>query len=334
MKQLYNHLARQTTVCQKISCVDSEISFLSSEQTLIDLFTGPLKYILPEAGDDITHSVNCIVESTTAVDNWPKALEKNVLEISPIDNITVGEASLITTDCGMTLVLDSLGSIYHSGDGHLLCLIKPAEEELKREEFIDVQSLAIVLVSEVLLLSEKLLVHAGCVGRDGDCQIWTGDSGAGKTTRVLNLINKGYQFYGEDQIIVGKNSLGGWRVWPFWRHIKATRETSKLFPTEQDLTIRPPDDRNKYSFDNIEEVLNVSKPPSGRLASIIKLIPGEQNILAELDFSEAFQQISPGFMHALLPDSTTRVMDITLDIISDVPTYLVSWDMLDTFDDR
>lgn len=114
----------------------------------------------------------------------------------------------------------------------------------------------------------------------------------------------------------------------------ASAQTSKLFPTPQDVSDRPPNPRNKYYFSNISEVLQVEKPAPVLLSEINKIIPGNHKILRTLGFHDAFKEISPGFLHALLPGSTPVVMDIVLDLISDIPVNIVSWDMLDEFDKR
>jgi hypothetical protein len=332
MKSLFNQLSGNTRFTQVLYCVDAAISFHSDQQELIDLFIGPLGYILPSCNVEPQIVVSCVVASTTIMQNWPEEIKEKAISITTINDMTIGEATLIATECGRTLVIDGLGSLYYSGDGHFLCLVKPSNRNLKPGEYLNVLGLSTVLVSETLLLTEKLLVHAGAVGTHGMCQIWTGDSGSGKTTRVLVKVSQGWDFYGEDQIIIGRAKDKNWYVWPFWRQIKVSAETSRLFPTTQDLSIRPPNSRKKYSFDNIEEVLQVKKPAPALLSSIIKLIPGDQGVMEQLDFTAAFSHLSGGFLHSLLPNSTSRVMDIFLNIIDEIPIFLVSWDMLDEFE--
>jgi hypothetical protein len=334
MKKLFLELREQASCSRNVSIIDTVITFSSSQGELIDLFIDPLQYLLPTDREETYRSFTCVVAPTTVVDNWPDSLAHQATQIRAIDNMSVADATLFSSECGMTLVIKDVGSIYHSGEGEFLCLVKPPARSLQKGEFQNVLALATVLTSETLLLTNKLLVHAGAVGTDGKCQLWTGDSGSGKTTRILTMVNRGWDFYGEDQIIVGMDREGNWRVWPFWRKIKVSAETSKLFPTTQDLSIRPPNERKKYSFDNIEEVLLVRKPASATITSIIKLLPGNKKILKELDLAEAFQHLSPGFLHSLLPDSSSRAMDIVLDLIAEVPASLVSWDMLEEFDRR
>jgi hypothetical protein len=332
MKNLFDQFSGKTRFTQVLPFVDMTITFESDDSELIELLTGPLIYLLPAGSSTPRRNVTCVIASTTILDNWPEPIRQKAKTIAAISDVSFGEAVFIATECGMTLVLEGVGSLHHSGNGDFLCLVKPPDRPLKAGEFLNVLGLATVLISESLLLTEKLLIHGGAVGSDGICQIWTGGSGSGKTTKVLSQVAKGWDFFGEDQIILGRGEGSAWKVWPFWRQIRVSEETSKLFPTKQDLSIRRPNNRNKYSFDNIEEVLQVTKPGPGKLASIIKLVPGNQGIMAQLDFTAAFQHLSEGFLHSLFPSSTAKVMDIFLDLIEEVPVFMVSWDMLNAFE--
>lgn len=329
MRDFFDKLYRQSKYKRVFPCVDTSITFLSCREGLIDQFTSLLQCFLPMPETLSKKDITCVVAQTTDIDDWPESLFKKAKEISEIDDMAAGQATMLSSDCGMTLIMKPTGSIYHSGDGHFLCLTPPPDRDLKEGETQDVLGLATVLLSETLLFTDKLLVHGGAVGNGESSQVWTGDSGAGKTTQILKLVAQGWDFYGEDQIILGKDTDGRWMVWPFWRQINATAETTRLLPTHQNLSKQSPNSRNKYSFENIEEVLQVTKPAALPLSSIYKVIPGHNSIHEELDFNKAFQHISSGFMHSLSPNATVKVVDILLDMVSEIPVYLVSWDMLE-----
>jgi hypothetical protein len=334
MKKLFEHFSGKTRFSQVLPFLDMAITFQSDQNELIELFTGPLTYLLPAGYHSPRRTVTCVIAQTTVLDNWPEAIKEKAKAVSTVNATSINGTTFFATEHGMTLITEGIGSLYHSGDGNFLCLIKPADRPLKIGETLNVLELATVLVSEVLLLTEKLLIHGGAVGINSKCHIWTGECGSGKTTQILSQVAKGWDFFGEDQIILGRGEDSGWRVWPFWRQIRVSEETSKLFPTRQDLSIRLPNNRKKYSFDNIEEVLQVKKPGAAELTSIIKLVPGNQRIMTQLDFTAAFRHLSEGFLHSLLPNSTTRVMDIFLDVIEETPIFMVSWDMLNEFEKR
>lgn len=328
MKGLFESLKNKANHSKFIQCPDAAIRICSSRRKLVDMLCEPLFYLFPEPFGEAQRTVTCIVEYTTTLDGWPDTINASGPK-KHLENDELGTATIIPAEPGATVVISNVGSIYHSGDGHFLCLIKPPEKELEENELKEFPKLAIVLVSETLLLVDKLLIHAGCVGRNGNCEIWTGSGGSGKTTRIINLVNQGWDFYGEDQLIVGRDESDGWSVWPYWRQIKATPETCRLFPTEQDLSKLTPNKKGKYSFGFIEEVLKCERPRPGKLVNINLIVPGNKNILKELDFTEAFSEVAPGFLHALLPDSITQTMDTVLDLLSSVPARKVSWDMLD-----
>jgi hypothetical protein len=332
MKNLFEQFSDKTRFTQVLAFVDMAITFKSDYKEMIELFTGPLNYFLPTSYSNPRRHVTCVIAPTTILDSWPEALKEKAKEVPTDDTTSNYGTAFFATECGMTMILEGIGSLYHSGDGNFLCLLKPPDRPLHTGEFLNVLGLATMLISETLLLTSKLLIHGGAVGTNNICQIWTGQSGSGKTTKVLSQVAKGWDFFGEDQIILGRGEERAWRVWPFWRQIRVSEETSKLFPTKQDLSIRRPNDRNKYSFDNIEEVLQVTKPATAQLASIIKLVPGDLGIMTQLDFTAAFQHLSEGFLHSLFPSSTAKVMDIFLEIIEEIPVFMVSWDMLDEFE--
>ncbi len=331
MKNLFENLLARANHTKFIHCIDAKIQISSSEKKLIDFLCEPLFYLFPVIYGEENQSVTCVVEYTSALENWPDSILANgpptQLNLEGLGNLTI-----VPSNPGTTAIINDVGSIYHSGDGHFICLIKPHNKDLREDELREVPTLLTILVSETLLLVNKLLVHAGCVGQDGNCEIWTGDGGSGKTTRIVNLVNKGYDFYGEDQLIVGKDENDKWTVWPYWRRINASAETCKLFTIQPDISDRTPNSKKKFSFDLVEEVFDCQRPDPGELKQIYLIVPGDKKILTDLDFDESFSLVAPGFLHSLLPNSITQTMDIVLDLLSSVPVKRVSWDKLNQLD--
>lgn len=331
MKTIFEQLQKQTRHTRLIHCTDATIEISSSQKKLVDFLCEPLQYLFPDTHGESRQSVSCVIERTTVMEDWPNSIETNGPPVK-LDHEELGPSTVIPTPPGATVLIDNIGSIYHSGEGQFLCLIKPPNKKLQENELQDVPAFLTVLVSETLLLVNKLLVHAGCVGRNGVCQIWTGDGGSGKTTRIVSLVAKGWDFYGEDQLIVGKDKNDNWIVWPYWRHINASPETMKLFPVQPDISNQSPSKKNKYTFGDIEKTLNCQRPAPCKLTNINLLVPGNKKIFADLDFRESFPLVAPGFLHSLLPGSITHAMDMVLDLLSSVPVQKISWDMLDQLD--
>jgi hypothetical protein len=50
---------------------------------------------------------------------------------------------------------------------------------------------------------DKTRIHAGAVAKSGKAYVFTGEGGVGKTTSVLNLLRHGYDYLGEDWLIIG-----------------------------------------------------------------------------------------------------------------------------------
>ena len=58
--------------------------------------------------------------------------------------------------------------------------------------------------------SNKTILHAGGVAKDGDALIFTGGGNIGKTSIVLNLLKEGYEYLSDDWIVIGEG-----KVYPF-----------------------------------------------------------------------------------------------------------------------
>ena len=54
---------------------------------------------------------------------------------------------------------------------------------------------------------DKTFLHAGAVSKNGGAFIFTGGGGVGKTSLVLNFLRRGYEYLGDDWILVGKQGV-------------------------------------------------------------------------------------------------------------------------------
>ncbi|MEM5866758.1 MAG: hypothetical protein QXG39_02450 [Candidatus Aenigmatarchaeota archaeon] len=61
---------------------------------------------------------------------------------------------------------------------------------------------------------DKTRVHAGAVAKNGKAYVFTGEGGVGKTTSVLNLLQKGCEYLSEDWLIIGRG-----KAFPFPKRI-------------------------------------------------------------------------------------------------------------------
>lgn len=331
MLSCFASLRQKAVHYRDLQLIDTRISFYSSNVELVDFTVGELEPLLPQATAENEKIFTCVVENTQTVRSQFPDIFADILktERKDIHSPELGKAGLYLFGSELTIIVDNVGTFCHSGTGHFLILVDSNTLATDEGNKLNIQMLLNLLVSEVLLLSDKFLVHAGCVGSGGECQIWTGESGAGKTTQTLNMVSRGYDFYGDDQIIIGPGEDEQWYAWPFWRVLKVSPDSVKYFSNlplvDEDFSATD----DKKVINNIQQALSTEKPPPARIGAINLIIPHGEKILQELSLDEAFQQVAPGFLHSILPTTVMQKMDKIIDLLSDVPVTAVSWDMLD-----
>lgn len=333
MNTSYSSLVEHAVHFEDVQLIDTTIRIQSSSEQLATFVIDEIVPLLPLDTPVCTNSSNCVVEHLSSVnETFPSLLEDITCDTGKqIRSVELGSAVVYSKENERVIEVENIGLLYHDGAGNFLILIEKDSLFFSDGKRLNLQALLNILIGEVLLLANKFLVHAGCVGKNGICQLWTGDSGAGKTTQTLKLTASGYSFYGDDQIIIGRVD-NYWWAWPFWRSIKVTGKTFELFadllpPLEGDFV-----GNEKRVIDNVEQTLGVQKPKSARITGIYLLVPHQQNVCQQLTLAEAFGRIAPSFLHALQPGTMVDSMETLMDLFEEVPVYVVSWDKAETID--
>jgi hypothetical protein len=140
---------------------------------------------------------------------------------------------------------------------------------------------------------------------------------------VLRLAAEGWEFYGDDQVILGRDGEGGFRLWPDWRPPRVTAETCRVVPALAFLEGRPEGEDGKQDF-GFGRVFDVRPPSPGRVARVHCLLPDEVPVDRPLTPAEAFQHAAPGLMHFAWPGHAGWIAELVLDLLSSVPVRLVS----------
>jgi hypothetical protein len=85
------------------------------------------------------------------------------------------------------------------------------------------------IVTRELESSGQILIHAAAVERDGQAILLCGHKGAGKTTTMLSLLQRGYNLIANDRVFVGRSDIG-WIAsgWP--GAVALTLQTRDFFP--------------------------------------------------------------------------------------------------------
>lgn len=83
-----------------------------------------------------------------------------------------------------------------------------------------------------LLLStyDMLVMHAGCVAKDGNGVLILGKSGRGKTTTTLGFTHKGFQFLSDEHVVLKKTGRGV-KAYAFPKKIGLKEESINVFPS-------------------------------------------------------------------------------------------------------
>jgi hypothetical protein len=264
----------------------------------------------------------CVIDYTDAVPHWQEAFAG---ELRSLEDSFVGRMQMLRTEDGYGILLERLGAVARSAAGDLLCLVHDVEGKRYGRDPCNLDATARILMASCLLRQGYLMVHGGGVARRGRCHLWTGPSGVGKTTRVLDLVAQGWDYCGDDVLILGKVEKEGWHVFPCWRTAKATVETCARFPPLASLAteVRP---GNKRTF-QVDRVFPTTVPASATVDRIYCLDPEPGHPSRRLDASEAMDRLAPGFLYYLWPDDAERVLASFWDIVSEVPVYAVSRDL-------
>jgi hypothetical protein len=225
---------------------------------------------------------------------------------------------------GSAVVQSGRGAILCSNTGELVWLIEDGLLKNDSDRWPNLTDLAIVVTAEILRRSGNYLTHAGAVGREGHCILLAGESGSGKTTFTVRKVMEGWDFYGDDMVIVGRDGNGMWQVHPFWRPVHLTSSTLALLgglnvPAEL-YTVS-----NKLRCD-ITEMADVRRPPPASIDKVFCLQAGWQpQSPTLLSKTAALAALGSTFLSGFIPQNAESDLDNLLDFLSDHPVYEASW---------
>lgn len=270
--------------------------------------------------EDPGASYRCVIDYTDNLPGWRNGIAEGPAR--ELADKRFGKVRIFDGPRGKAVVLEGRGVIFCGADGMILCLADGGENS---QRFLHAASE--ILTAHCLLATGYLLVHAGGVARGGKCSLWTGTSGVGKTTRVLELVSKGWDYCGDDVVVLSKGSNGTWNVLPYAPTANATMDTCERFSELSSLTRTKPVDR-KYIFE-VRRFFSTTVPETTSLERIYCLSTGGATQRQRLYMPEAFERIAPCFLNYLWPEDAGRVLGDVLNIASQIPVYSVSRDTTD-----
>ncbi|MBN1505283.1 MAG: hypothetical protein JW955_00470 [Sedimentisphaerales bacterium] len=266
-------------------------------------------------------AIRCVIDYTDVVPHWREVF---VGDLRSVASDLFGEMQMLGAQDGYAVLLEKFGAVLRTTRGDMMCLVDDVEGRRHDGDPCNLSTAACLITASCLLRNGYLVVHAGGVARHGRCQVWTGPSGIGKTTRVLDLVSRGWDYYGDDVLVLGRDERGAWHVFPYSRTARVTSETCSRF-TQLASLADGKRTSDKYVFD-VDRLFATTIPASGVLDRICCIGPEPESYPRRLGESEAITRLMAGFLYYLWPEDANRVLDGMWDVVSKVPVYAVSRD--------
>jgi len=123
---------------------------------------------------------------------WFKTAKENVEKVDLYVKVWRGNEILPTRRAG--------------GLRGLLLPLKPHEDTLWYNFGMDAATV-LEYCEALMWWRDKTFLHAGAVSKNGEAFIFTGGGGVGKTSLVLNFLRRGYEYLGDDWILLGNQGV-------------------------------------------------------------------------------------------------------------------------------
>jgi hypothetical protein len=322
INDLYLHLLNTSARFSKtITLIDHHVRLQCSSLVFLEQLekiyarTALIKEQVANPGED-----NCVIDSCVHCSQWRDLLPNESVRV--LEDPYVGHCKIYQVSDGLVLHQTNGWIVCRSIRGQIVFLLEGPLEADDRNQCPNPTGLVSILFGEILARSHKLLVHAAGIGHKGRCHLLTGHSGAGKTTRSLAHVTNGYSFFGDDMVVLGKGENDRWEVWPYWRSLHITRHTCELLHIGANIE-RPISINNKRSLE-ITDLFSVAPPPVTPLESIWILSTDDGTAPRRLDPQHAFTQLSHNFMHGFWPETTQANLEALLDMVFQIPVFLMS----------
>ncbi|MFB0564757.1 MAG: hypothetical protein ACETWK_03675 [Candidatus Aminicenantaceae bacterium] len=318
---IFHSLLRTGAHTRELLFMDMQLAIMSSDERLLRNLCREL-YSWEEKSQMTVHSerYECIVDYTDSAPYWRSLLSRN--PIRSASNEVYERIELYKVLDGFAVVLGEFGVILKSNTSKIVCLVDDKEGKRYSGDPCNIGTAAQILTTDFLMQKGHFLVHSGAVSRNGRCQLWTGPGGSGKTTRVLEMVAEGWDFCGDDLVSLLKDDHGIWRVRPYKPTVQVTPDTCTRLPQLKNLAAQK-QQSGKYTFP-IDRFFSVKIPRIATLDSIYFLCKDGMDPCQRLSMSEALERLAPCFMYFLWPKDAQNVLDALLDIILNIPVYVVS----------
>jgi hypothetical protein len=237
---------------------------------------------------------------------------------------TMGLFHAFDLEDGAAVVQPGRSALLCSGAGEMVWLVEDSLLAGDSRRWPNLLDLAMVVIAESLRRAGLFLAHAGAVGRQGHCLLLTGESGAGKSTLALRKAMEGWDFYGDDMVIVGRDQEGLWRAHAFWRPVNLTPRTLELLGNPRVQATAFTVDQ-KVQCD-ITELASVRWPVPGLIEALICLQPGWlPPTMESLSPAEALPSLGAALLSGFNLRNSEQDLENLLDLLASTPVYRGSW---------
>lgn len=267
----------------------------------------------------------CIVTPSRTFPAWRSAMGARLSRV--FNHAGFGRIEVADVCDGIAVTQAGFGSLLLAADGRGLCLVHAADGTAPRGHLRNLFGLAQILTSELLGRADCSFAHAAGVGRDGHCELLSGPSGIGKTTRALQLVSAGYAFFGDDQVVLGKGPEGAWWAWPYWRAVGVPPDAFDRVPGLH-RPAHPASDNGKY-VGPIDALFPI-RPPAAAPVDAIHVLSTDAGMgMTRLSVEEGLEELGRHFFSYRWTADASRWLDAMCEICESVPIYRVSRGLLD-----
>lgn len=282
-----------------------------------------LEHGLVREKDRITDG--CIIDYTASHPEWKDLLKSNIKR-KVVHDGGIGELEAYDAHDGIVIAKQGVGIVMIAETGEIVCLVKGKNDLERQPGFLNLFVFSQILTVEILARGRWSLVHSGCVGRNGKCLLLAGSSGCGKTTLTLKLVSEGWDFYGDDQVVVGCDHENRWKAWPYWRTVRASSETCMSIPQLRQIA-------GEFS-DGLEHQINIKKffsiklPDPEIIDAIYLLNKKMEPEYIRLNVTEGMQRLGQCLLYYTQGRYAERALNFLCEITAAIPVYSISRGML------
>ncbi len=261
----------------------------------------------------------------TTNDRWSIPIEAEIFPSQANEIIDLREAYGLTPKFGRRQALNFYeltplgGVVYQLDAGQALGYVH--DPESFRPWFIS-HLLMQLIVLDLLRGQNLFWLHAACVADHDRGVLLAGQSGSGKTTTCLKLIEGGFKFLAEDRTFF-RSANGTIELLPFAEAVSVTQNTLKLLPTlSQQIGLQEFGTRYKIDLDPTQMFPHalMDRAAPGlilfpRVASI------EKSATRRLSSATALQTILPSSLLASQPDISALHFDALTQLVTSSRCY-------------